>query len=237
MKTIKFLVGVVALSTLVASACWAGAPVPAKPPETVLALMKTKKELSAFAEMIVSSGVADNLTKKDILVTVFAPTNSAMGKIPSNVLKRIKADKDDQKKFVLYHTILGSQVQSGNIMHRRAGAGAGDGGMIAFDGLGKDLKVNESKIVLPDLAAQNGVVHEIDAPLIPPALLEKPVDKKEQEAKKMEMEKIQAERQKENEERLERQKAAEDAATVPDNKASFSSFGLSLWDKVKSWWK
>jgi len=188
---------------------------PAKP-ENVLQVIKSHKELSKFADLISSAGIESELTQKTGSVTVFAPNNDAMEKIPSDVMKKAKADKEGLKSLANYHVISGSAVFAGNIKGRRAGPSTANGEMIGFDGMGKELKVNEAVIVTPDLSAPNGVVHVINAPLVPLSLntaaQTKLKDAQEAETKKME------ERMKERESKMEAERAkveAEQAKNAP----------------------
>jgi len=139
-------------------------------PDTVLKLIKSNKDLSKFADLIDKAGIEDELIQKDSMVTVFAPSNDAMSKISSEVMKKAKSEKDGLKSLARYHMITGSAVFGGNIKGRRAGPSTANGEMVGFDGMGKDLKVNDSVITTPDLVATNGVVHILNAPLIPLSL-------------------------------------------------------------------
>lgn len=171
---LKRIAPAAALAVLLAFGPALAADQPAKPPENVMKAIKAQKDLSKFADLIASAGLEKQFEEKGANMTVFAPTNAAMGKIPSDVMKRAKAEKEGLKSLVLYHTIMGSQVFSGNISGRRASPSTGNGEMVSFDGMGKELKVNEATIVTPDLVSQNGVVQMIDTPLIPPSLKEQP---------------------------------------------------------------
>lgn len=138
-------------------------------PETVLEVIKANKNLSLFAKYVKAGGLTKILSNKKGRITVFAPTNAAMKKIPKEIIERMKDNKADKKSFAGYHTINGSVVFAANIKGRRASPGAGNGEMIGFDGTGKTLKVGEATITKANQSAKNGVVHIIDGALIPPS--------------------------------------------------------------------
>lgn len=143
-------------------------------PESVVEAIKANKELSKFAEMMNQAGASEEFSKKEARVTIFAPNNAALGKLPADIAKKIKGDKAAMKTFVDYHAITGSVVFAGNIKGRRASPSTAAGEMLGFDGTGKELLVGESaKIVTPDIGTMNGVVHVVDAALIPPSFLPK----------------------------------------------------------------
>ena len=145
-----------------------------QPPASVMKIISSHKELSKFADLINEAGLEKMFDSKDDTFTVFAPTNDAFGKAPSDVMKKIKSDKDSLQKFVKYHVISGSMVFMSNIRGRRAGPGSASGESLTFDGVGKTTKVNDAEFVTPDLAAANGVVHIMNAVLVPPSFKEKP---------------------------------------------------------------
>jgi|GEM_PF-3839804 len=143
--------------------------------ESVMKIIKSRNDLSKFAGMISDAGLDGVLAGKEGVYTVFAPTNDALSKVPSDVMKRVKADKDRYKKFVGYHIISGSRVFYTNIKGRRAGPAAMSGETLAFEGAGQVVKVNDAAFVTSDLTAANGVVHVVDAAMIPPSFREQPV--------------------------------------------------------------
>jgi len=185
-------------------------------PENVLKVIKSHKELSKFADLLDNAGIESELTQKDSKITVFAPSNAAMEKIPSEVMKKAKSEKDGLKSLARYHIISGSAVFGGNIKGRRAGPSTANGEMVGFDGMGKELKVNDAVITTPDMNALNGVVHIINAPLIPLSLNDVAKDKikeaQDAEQKKME------EQMKEREAKMEAERA-KNAPKVPVAKA------------------
>ena len=95
----------------------------------------------------------------------------------ADVAKRIKTDKAHTQSFVKYHAITGSQVFAGSIRNRRASPSSASGESLSFDGIGGTPKVNTAHLVMPDLQAPNGVVHIIDAALVPPSFTEPPAAK------------------------------------------------------------
>jgi uncharacterized surface protein with fasciclin (FAS1) repeats len=155
-----------------------------KPAENVMKTIKGRKDLSKFAGLIEDTGLESVLESKEEHYTVFAPTNDALGNVPSDVMKRAKADKEHLKSFVKYHIISGSEVFFTNIRGRRAGPAAMSGETIMFEGTGKVVKVNDSGFVASDLSSANGVVHVMDAALIPPSIKEDPA---KQSARMLEM--------------------------------------------------
>jgi len=174
---------------------WNAAPAYAGNPtvaDNVLAALSSNKELSKFYALVGDAGLKETLSQKGGKFTIFAPSNDAMGKIPSDVMKRAKDQKNGLKNLVNYHIINGSVVYSGNIKGRRASPSTALGQMIDFDGTGKELKVGGGTILTPDLKSYNGVVHVVSAAMIPEVLK---YPKELEEAKKKEEERMNAQRE------------------------------------------
>lgn len=186
-------------------------------PDTVWAVIKSNKDLSKFADLAASAGVDVDLKATGKKITVFAPSNDAVDDIPSDVMKKAKADKNSLRSLILYHTIMGSAVFSDSIRGRSASPSTGNGEMLGFDGRGKELNVGSATITTPDLGAKNGVVHVLNAPLIPLSLDDKAAQKlkdaQEAETKKMNDE------MKAREEKMEAERAKTEAAQAKGNAA------------------
>ena len=99
--------------------------------------------------------------------TVFAPTNAAFAALPKGVLANLlkpanKAGLDD----VLTYHVLGDEVHSQKFL---------DGEMlrtleqkyVTVRIAGKDILINSAKVTTADVQASNGVIHIIDAVLLP----------------------------------------------------------------------
>jgi transforming growth factor-beta-induced protein len=98
--------------------------------------------------------------------TVFAPTDAAFAALPQDVLDAALADPDGLLTTVLtYHVVPGTVLAEDVVGLSSATTVQGED--IAVDGTVLNGSVN---IVTTDLVACNGVVHVIDAVLLPPSL-------------------------------------------------------------------
>jgi len=100
--------------------------------------------------------------------TVFAPTDDAFAALPEGTVETLLMDPTgDLANILLYH-VLGANVLSTDLSD----------GMTATTLLGEDVTVtinddgvfiNDAQVIVADIMADNGVVHVIDAVLLPPA--------------------------------------------------------------------
>jgi transforming growth factor-beta-induced protein len=98
--------------------------------------------------------------------TVFAPTDEAFAALPEGTVEALLADPTgDLTKILLYH------VLSGEVLAEAVADGLTvetlQGGTVTFSIVDGAPRINESKIVATDIIASNGVIHVIDAVLLP----------------------------------------------------------------------
>lgn len=95
--------------------------------------------------------------------TVFAPTDEAFAKIPKADLDALLKDKAKLKAVLTYHVVSG-KVMSTDLKAGNVKTVQGSDVMVATTG---GAMVNDAKVVAPDVAADNGVIHAIDTVLMP----------------------------------------------------------------------
>ena len=96
--------------------------------------------------------------------TVFAPTDEAFAKLPKETLDSLLQDIPNFKRIVTYHVAFGD-VRAEDLMEI-AEAETVEGSIVAIESAG-GIKVNDANVVTSDILADNGVIHVIDAVLLP----------------------------------------------------------------------
>ena len=97
--------------------------------------------------------------------TVFAPTDEAFAKVPKDVLDALAKDKAKLQAVLKYH-VLTSKWSSDDVKLVKS-TGTAEGRKVAFGTSGGALTVNGAKVVKADINCVNGMIHVIDAVLIP----------------------------------------------------------------------
>jgi uncharacterized surface protein with fasciclin (FAS1) repeats len=118
-----------------------------------------------LAKLLTDAGLVETL-KGEGPFTVFAPTDEAFAKVPAETLAALAADKEALKKVLTYHVVAG-KVMAADVKPGEVPTVAGPNFTVSVDG-GK-VKVNDANVVTTDIAASNGVIHVLDAVLLPPA--------------------------------------------------------------------
>jgi len=96
--------------------------------------------------------------------TVFAPTDDAFSALPEGTVEGLLEDIPSLTSILTYHVVSG-KVESGDLTNGPVPTVNGADVEINLD---DGVKVNDSNVVIADVQACNGVIHVIDAVLMPP---------------------------------------------------------------------
>ncbi|MFW9259003.1 fasciclin domain-containing protein [Nostoc sp. CALU 546] len=97
--------------------------------------------------------------------TLFAPTDEAFAKLPKGTLDSLLQDIPKLKKIVAYHIVSGD-VRSDDLVQINE-AETLEGSIVAIESADGKFKVNNANVLKTDILTDNGVIHIIDAVLMP----------------------------------------------------------------------
>jgi len=147
-------------------------PAPATPAPSAAAMgdiVETATAAGSFKTLLTAAtaaGLVDTL-KGPGPFTVFAPTDDAFAKLPAGTLDTLLADPAALKDILLYHVVEGKVMAADVTTMTSATSVQGSPIAIAV----KDGKVylnDSAQVVTTDIEASNGVIHVIDAVILPP---------------------------------------------------------------------
>eukprot|EP00095_Tigriopus_kingsejongensis_P004904 maker-scaffold1_size3401120-snap-gene-16.43 protein:Tk04904 transcript:maker-scaffold1_size3401120-snap-gene-16.43-mRNA-1 annotation:"beta-ig-h3 fasciclin" len=145
---------------------------PVKEDEAALGSIVDVAKAQGFNTLVAALEAADlvaTLDSADQQFTVFAPTDAAFAALGSSALEHLIADKDRLTDVLLYHVLVGSVVDSASVASLLGQpVDAANGDALVFTARDHDVFVQHSKLVVTDVPASNGIIHVIDAVLIPP---------------------------------------------------------------------
>jgi uncharacterized surface protein with fasciclin (FAS1) repeats len=133
--------------------------------DDILGVVRQSGRFTAFLAALQESGVNVTLKGKGPF-TMFAPTDEAFAKIPRATLDALLKDRSRLRKFLLFHVVSG-RYSSPEFLNKRVVRAMSGGGLRAAV-RGNAITVENASIVAGNLPAANGLVHVIDAVLIPP---------------------------------------------------------------------
>jgi uncharacterized surface protein with fasciclin (FAS1) repeats len=130
----------------------------------IVAVAQGNADFSTLVAAITAAGLGDALSGAGPF-TVFAPTNAAFEALPAGLLEKLllPENKEVLTKILTYHVVpakvMAADVAAGdvNTLEGSAFAVTTEGG----------VKVNASNVTATDVPASNGVIHVIDAVLVP----------------------------------------------------------------------
>lgn len=113
-----------------------------------------------------AAGLVDTL-KGDGPFTVFAPTDEAFAALPEGTVEMLlkPENKDKLVAILTYHVVPGKIMAAEVMKLSSAETVQGEAVMVAIDD--RNVMINTAKVVIPDVKASNGVIHVIDAVLLP----------------------------------------------------------------------
>ena len=162
LKRLMVIVAVVAALAIPASAATA-----AGGGKNIVETAAGSKQFSTLVTLVKKAGLVGTLSGKGPY-TVFAPTNAAFAKVPKKTLNELLENKSMLRKVLLYHVLPG-KVPASKVVTLES-AKTAEGASVQFSVRGKSAFVNESKIIKTDIRCSNGIVHAINAVLIPPGV-------------------------------------------------------------------
>ncbi len=100
--------------------------------------------------------------------TVFAPTDAAFEALPAGTVEELlKPENKDQLVAVLTYHVVPGKVMSSDLAGQALEADTVQGSTVAIDATGDGVKVDGASVVSADVEASNGVIHVIDAVILP----------------------------------------------------------------------
>jgi uncharacterized surface protein with fasciclin (FAS1) repeats len=99
--------------------------------------------------------------------TVFAPTDEAFAKLPAATLNDLlkPENKAQLRRILTYHVVPGRVSSSEVVKLRTAKAVSGDS--IGIKVSGPTVTVDDARVLKTDIQAANGIIHVIDAVMLP----------------------------------------------------------------------
>lgn len=133
------------------------------PAGDIVAVAQGAGSFDTLVKAIQAAGLVETLQGPGPF-TVFAPTDAAFARIPAADLEALLADREKLRAVLTYHVVPGkvtaAQVKD---LSRAKTVQGGEVRIDASDG----VRVDGARVVQADVPASNGVIHVIDAVILP----------------------------------------------------------------------
>jgi len=131
-------------------------------------IIDTAVAAGAFKTLVAAvqaAGLVDTLKGKGPF-TVFAPTDGAFGKLPSNaVTDLLKPENKAKLQGILTFHVVAGKVLAGDVLKLKS-AKSVQGQELAIDTT-DGVKVAGASVVKTDIICTNGVIHIVDSVMLP----------------------------------------------------------------------
>jgi uncharacterized surface protein with fasciclin (FAS1) repeats len=183
-RTRSIVAAVLAASTLLIAACGddeadapttTAAPVTTAAPETtapaeagdIVAVASANPDFSTLVAAVQAAGLVETLQSEGPF-TVFAPTNDAFAALPAGLVDALLLPENvDALTAVLTYHVVPGKVLAADVTDGEVATAQGENITISTMG---GVKVNDANVIATDVMASNGVIHVIDAVIVPPSL-------------------------------------------------------------------
>lgn len=148
------------------------------PTKNIVENAVNSKDHTTLVAAVKAAGLVDTLETPGPF-TVFAPTNEAFDKLPAGTVDTLlkPENKDQLKKVLTYHVVAGKLSSKDLMKQIKAGGGKAmlktvEGGTLTATAQGKKIMLTDEKggmstVTIADVFQSNGVIHVIDAVLLP----------------------------------------------------------------------
>ncbi|HIJ71163.1 MAG TPA: fasciclin domain-containing protein [Planctomycetes bacterium] len=123
-------------------------------------------DFNTLVAAVKAAGLVETLKSKGPF-TVFAPTDEAFGKLPHGTLDSLlkPANKGKLVSILTYHVVPGKVMAADvvNLDHAKTV----NGQSLSIKTYGGTVKVDKANVIKTDIECSNGVIHVIDAVVLP----------------------------------------------------------------------
>ena len=137
-------------------------------PGDIVEVAASNGSFNTLVAAVTAADLVDAL-KGDGPLTVFAPTGEAFAALPAGTVENLlKPENIEQLQAILLYHVVPGQVMSTDLSGT-INAATLEGATIEIVANDDGVTVNGANVVAADVMASNGVIHVIDAVLLPPA--------------------------------------------------------------------
>lgn len=133
--------------------------------KSIVEIAAGNEDFSTLVAAVKAAGLAETLSGEGPF-TVFAPTNEAFAKLPDGALDELlKPENKDALADVLTYHVVSGKVMAADVKPMDAETVNGAEAKVTVDG--DTVQIDDATVVKTDIEASNGVIHVIDAVIMP----------------------------------------------------------------------
>ncbi|MBK8978065.1 MAG: fasciclin domain-containing protein [Planctomycetes bacterium] len=152
-------------------------PAPARPARDLIESARAAGSFETLLAAVEAAGLVEVLRGEGPF-TVLAPTDEAFGTLGADALQDLlRPENREQLVAILKNHVIAGSVSSADALRAGSATTLGGGEMAIRLEKGR-LRIGAANVLENDLLASNGVIHAIDAVLLPPAAAAIPADRR-----------------------------------------------------------
>ena len=137
-----------------------------KPAGTIVDVAAGNPDFSTLVAAVKAAGLVETLSSEGPF-TVFAPTNAAFAELPPGTLDALlKPENRDQLVAILTYHVVAGKVTAADVVGLES-ATTVQGTALTVSVSDEGVKVDDANVTATNVMASNGVIHVIDAVVIP----------------------------------------------------------------------
>ena len=144
-------------------------PDPAPDPQSIVDVALANGSFTTLIAALEATDLDATLSDMDSTFTVFAPTDDAFDLLGQTTIDALLADTETLTDILTYHVITSEIDAAAAISSAGTSVEMANGDFVGLSMDGDNLLINAVTVTTTDVQADNGVIHVIDAVLIPPA--------------------------------------------------------------------
>jgi uncharacterized surface protein with fasciclin (FAS1) repeats len=124
-------------------------------------------EAGAFSTLLAAARAAGlvDVLRSEGPFTLFAPTDEAFAALPEGTVESLLENPEALRDILLYHVVPGKVMAADVVKLDRAESVQGS--WISISTYGETVRIDDARVVTADVQASNGVIHVIDAVILP----------------------------------------------------------------------
>jgi uncharacterized surface protein with fasciclin (FAS1) repeats len=123
-------------------------------------------QFETLVTAVQAAGLVETL-KGEGPFTVFAPTDEAFAKLPAGTVENLlKPENKEQLVAILTYHVVPGKIMSSDVAGKRAMVETVQGSELSVDAT-DGVMVDSATVISADIEASNGVIHVIDAVVLP----------------------------------------------------------------------
>jgi transforming growth factor-beta-induced protein len=141
---------------------------------TIVDVAVSNGNFTTLVAALQATGLDTVLADTDTKFTVFAPTDAAFALLGQDTISALLADTDTLTDILTYHVISGEVNAAAAIAAAGTTVNMVNGDAVGLSLYDNELLVNTATVIMTDIQASNGIIHVVDAVLLPPADMTEP---------------------------------------------------------------